>query len=253
MAIAGKSAIVTGGASGIGEATARLLAAEGVNVVVADLNDALAAKTAESIAAEGKGEAVSFKANVANLEECEALVDFAIEKFGEVSILINNAGIVRDTLIPTMSREDWDLVTDVNLGGCFNMMKACARPMMQKRYGRIVNTSSIAGRFGGRGQGNYAASKAGIDALTRVLAQELSSKKRNITVNGVAPGMIVTPISQQVRDLTEDRVKGLIPLERYGMPEDVAKVIRFLVSEDADYINGQVIVVDGGLSLGVKW
>ena len=252
MAIAGRVAIVTGGASGIGEAAARLLAAEGVKVVIADLNEDLAGKTAESIVASG-GDAVASKTNVARIEDCEALVNFAVEKYGEVSILVNNAGIVRDTLIPTMTREEWDLVIDVNLGGCFNMMKACSRPMMQKRYGRIVNTSSIAGRFGGRGQGNYAASKAGIDALTRVFAQEMASKKRNVTVNAVAPGMIVTPLSQQVRDLTQDKIQSLIPLERYVTPEDVAKVIRFLVSEDADYINGQVIVVDGGLSLGVKW
>ncbi len=184
---------------------------------------------------------------------CEACVEFAVEKFGEISILINNAGVVRDTLIPVMNRDDWDLVINVNLGGAFNMMKAVSRPMMQKRYGRIVNTSSIAGRYGGRGQANYAASKAGIDALTRVMAQEISSKKRNITVNGVAPGMIETPLSQNVRDLTQDRVKELIPLERYGTPMDVAKAIRFLVSDDADYINGVTIVIDGGLSLGVKW
>lgn len=252
MGIAGKAAIVTGGGSGIGEATARLLAAEGVAVVVADLNDEMAGKVADSINSSG-GKATPFKVNVAKMEEAEACVEFCVEKFGEVSILVNNAGVVRDTLVPTMSREQWDLVIDVNLGGCFNMARACCRPMMQKRYGRIVNTSSIAGRFGGRGQANYAASKAGIDALTRVLAMELSSKKRNITVNGVAPGMIVTPLSEQVRSLTADKIVGIIPLERYGTPEDVAKVIRFLTSEDADYINGQVIVVDGGLSLGVKW
>lgn len=252
MAIAGKVAIVTGGASGIGEATARLLAQDGVKVVIADMNEELAKKTAESIASSG-GEAVAYKVNVAKIDECEALVNFAVERFGEVSILVNNAGVVRDTLIPMMTREEWDLVINVNLSGAWNMLKACVRPMMQKRYGRIVNTSSIAGRFGGRGQSNYAAAKAGLDALTRVLAQEVSSKKRNITVNGVAPGMIVTPLSQQVRDLTQDKIVELVPLERYGTPEDVARVIRFLVSEDADYINGQTIVVDGGLSLGIKW
>ncbi len=252
MAVVGKTAIVTGGGSGIGEATARLLAKEGVKVVVADLNEEAANKVAESIVA-GGGEAVAFKVNVAKPEEADALVEFTLQKYGEVAILINNAGVVRDTLLPMMSREEWDLVINVNLSGAFNMMKACIRPMMQKRYGRIVSTSSIAGRFGGRGQANYAASKAGIDALTRVLAQEVSSRKRNITVNGVAPGMIVTPLSQQVRDLTKDKIVELVPLERYGTPEDVAKVIRFLVSEDADYINGQTIVIDGGLSLGVKW
>jgi 3-oxoacyl-[acyl-carrier protein] reductase len=253
MTVAGKVAIVTGGGSGIGEATARLLAAEGVTCVLADWKEDAAQKVAESINAEGKGQAAAFKTNVADMASCEACVAFTVEKFGEVSILINNAGVVRDTLIPVMSREDWDLVIDVNLGGCFNMIKAVSRPMMQKRYGRIVNTSSIAGRYGGRGQANYAASKAGIDALTRVMAQEIASKKRNITVNGVAPGMIETPLSQQVRDLTQNRVMDLIPLERYGTPLDVAKVIRFLVSTDADYINGQTIVIDGGLSLGVKW
>jgi len=252
MAVAGKSAIVTGGGSGIGEAAARLLAAEGVSVVVADLNDEAAGEVAESIKA-GGGEAAPFKINVAEMAEAEKCVEFTVEKYGEVSILVNNAGVVRDTLIPMMTREQWDMVIDVNLGGCFNMAKACVRPMMQKRYGRIVNTSSIAGRFGGRGQANYAASKAGIDALTRVLAMELSSKKRNITVNGVAPGMIVTPLSEQVRSLTDDKIMDLVPLERYGTPQDVANVIRFLASEEADYINGQVIVVDGGLSLGVKW
>jgi len=252
MAVAGKSAIVTGGGSGIGEAAARLLAAEGVSVVVADLNDEAAGEVAESIKA-GGGEAAPFKINVAEMAEAEKCVEFTVEKYGGVSILVNNAGVVRDTLIPMMTREQWDMVIDVNLGGCFNMAKACVRPMMQKRYGRIVNTSSIAGRFGGRGQANYAASKAGIDALTRVLAMELSSKKRNITVNGVAPGMIVTPLSEQVRSLTDDKIMDLVPLERYGTPQDVANVIRFLASEEADYINGQVIVVDGGLSLGVKW
>ncbi len=252
MAIVGKAAIVTGGGSGIGEASARLLAADGVSVIVADLNEEGAGIVADSINADG-GTALPYKVNVANIEEAEACVNFCVEKFGEVGILVNNAGVVRDTLVPTMSREQWDMVIDVNLGGCFNMAKSCCRPMMQKRYGRIVNTSSVAGRFGGRGQGNYAASKAGIDALTRVLAMELSSKKRNITVNGVAPGMIVTPLSEQVRSLTADKIVNLVPLERYGTPDDVARVIRFLVSEDADYINGQVIVVDGGLSLGVKW
>lgn len=252
MAVAGKSAIVTGGGSGIGEAAARLLAADGLGIVVADINERAAEEVAESIKA-GGGEAAAFKLNVAEMDEAEKCVEFTIEKYGEVSILVSNAGVVRDTLIPLMSREDWDLVVDVNLGGCFNMAKACTRGMMQKRYGRIVNTSSIAGRFGGRGQANYAASKAGIDALTRVLAQELSSKKRNITINGVAPGMIVTPLSEQVRSLTDDKIVNLVPLQRYGTPEDVANVIRFLVSEEADYINGQVIVVDGGLSLGVKW
>lgn len=253
MAVAGKVAIVTGGGSGIGLATAQLLADEGVNCVLADWNEEAAKKGAEEINAKGRGEAAAFRTNVADVASCEACVAFCLERFGEVSILVNNAGVVRDTLIPTMSREDWDLVIDVNLGGAFNMMKAVSRPMMQKRYGRIVNTSSIAGRYGGRGQANYAASKAGIDALTRCMAQEIASKKRNITVNGVAPGMIETPLSQQVRDLTQNRVMELIPLERYGTPMDVARVIRFLVSEDADYINGQTIVIDGGLSLGVKW
>ncbi|MCD6404678.1 MAG: 3-oxoacyl-ACP reductase FabG [Planctomycetes bacterium] len=252
MAIVGKVGIVTGGGSGIGEAASRLLAESGTSVVVADLNDENAAAVAESINSAG-GEAVPFKVNVAVAEEAEKCVAFAVEKYGEVSILVNNAGVVRDTLVPTMTRQQWDIVLDVNLGGCFNMAKAVCRPMMQKRYGRIVSTSTIAGRFGGRGQANYAASKAGIDALTRVLAQELSSRKRNITVNGVAPGMVVTPISEQVRNLTADRIKGLIPLERYATPEDIANVICFLTSEEADYINGQVIVVDGGLSLGVKW
>ncbi len=137
MAVAGKVAIVTGGGSGIGEATARMLAAEGVNIVVADLNMEAATKVAESITSEGKARALPFKANVASMDDAEALVNFTLEKFGEVSILINNAGVVRDTLIPTMTRDQWDLVLDVNLGGCFNLMHACARPMMQKRYGRI--------------------------------------------------------------------------------------------------------------------
>jgi len=252
MAFVGKVAIVTGGGSGIGEAAARKLAGGGVSVVVADLNEENASNVAESIKSSG-GEAAAFKVNVAEMEQAEKCVEFTLEKYGDVSILINNAGVVRDTLVPMMTREQWDLVLDVNLGGAFNMAKSVCRPMMQKRYGRIVNTSSIAGRFGGRGQANYAASKAGIDALTRALAMELASKKRNITVNAVAPGMIVTPISQQVRDLTGDKIMQIVPLERYGTPEDVANVIGFLCSEDADYINGQVIVVDGGLSLGIKW
>ena len=252
MAIAGKSAIVTGGGSGIGESAARLLAAEGVSVVVADLDEEGAERVAGEITS-GGGEAKAFKVDVSKMEEAEKCVEFALGEYDEAAILINNAGVVRDTLVPTMSREQWETVINVNLGGCFNMARAVCRAMMQQRYGRIVNTSSIAGRFGGRGQANYAASKAGIDALTRVMAMELSSARRNITVNGVAPGMVLTPLSENVRSLTDDRIKSLIPLGRYAEPDDVAKVIRFLVCEDADYINGQVIVVDGGLSLGVKW
>ena len=252
MAVVGKVAIVTGGGSGIGEAAARLLAKEGVKIVVADIAEDNAKRVASEITSDG-GEAKAFKVNVADFSQCEACAKFTMEEFGEISILINNAGVVRDTLVPTMDHEAWNLVLSVNLGGVFNMAKSVIRPMMHKHYGRIVNTSSIAAQFGGRGQANYSASKAGVNALTRALAMELSSKRRNITVNAVAPGMIVTPLSEQVRNLTDDKIKAMIPLQRYGTPEDVANVIGFLTSEAADYINGQVITIDGGLSLGIKW
>ncbi len=242
----GKTAIVTGGARGIGRAISVKLASEGANVVICDLviNEA-AEKTIKLIEEQGV-KAAAFPANVTVAEDCENLFKQATEQFGQVDILVNNAGVTRDNLIMRMKEEDFDLVISTNLKGTYNMMKAATRPMMKARYGRIVNISSVVGIYGNAGQVNYSASKAGVIGMTKSLAKELGS--RGITVNAVAPGFIETDMTKVLSDdLKAEMVKN-IALGRPGQPEDVAKVVAFLASDEAEYVTGQVIECSGGMS-----
>lgn len=241
----GKTAIVTGGARGIGRAISVKLASEGANVIICDIVIADAAEeTVKLIEAEGvKGAA--FKADVTSLEDAENLFKQATELFGKVDILVNNAGVTRDNLLMKMKEEEFDLVISTNLKGTYNMMKAAARPMMKARYGRIVNISSVVGVYGNPGQVNYSASKAGVIGMTKSVAKELGS--RGITCNAVAPGYIETDMTKVLPDAVKEEMVKSIALGRAGQPEDVAKVVAFLASDEAEYVTGQVIEVAGGM------
>ena len=242
----GKTAIVTGGARGIGRAISVKLASEGANVVICDLVINEAAEETIKLIEEQGVKAAAFPANVTVAEDCENLFKQATEQFGQVDILVNNAGVTRDNLIMRMKEEDFDLVISTNLKGTYNMMKAATRPMMKARYGRIVNISSVVGIYGNAGQVNYSASKAGVIGMTKSLAKELGS--RGITVNAVAPGFIETDMTKVLSDdLKAEMVKN-IALGRPGQPEDVAKVVVFLASDEAEYVTGQVIECSGGMS-----
>ncbi|MDY7039606.1 MAG: 3-oxoacyl-[acyl-carrier-protein] reductase [Chloroflexota bacterium] len=240
-----KVAVVTGSSRGIGRAIALELARRGAKVVVNYRhNEAAAREVVERIKA-ASGEAIAAQADVSLLSEAQNLITTALNTFGGLDILVNNAGTTRDTLIAVMKEADWDVVIDTNLKGAFNCCKAAIRPMMRKRYGRIVNITSVAGLAGNAGQTNYSAAKAGLVGFTKSLAKEVGP--RNITVNAVAPGYVSTDLTA---DLPEDLVqKGLdmTPLGRTGTPEDIAYAVAFLVSDEASYITGQVLSVDGGL------
>ena len=242
----GKTAIVTGGARGIGRAISVKLASEGANVVICDLVINEAAEETIKLIEEQGVKAAAFPANVTVAEDCENLFKQATEQFGQVDILVNNTGVTRDNLIMRMKEEDFDLVISTNLKGTYNMMKAATRPMMKARYGRIVNISSVVGIYGNAGQVNDSASKAGVIGMTKSLAKELGS--RGITVNAVAPGFIETDMTKVLSDdLKAEMVKN-IALGRPGQPEDVAKVVCFLASDEAEYVTGQVIECAGGMS-----
>ena len=242
----GKTAIVTGGARGIGRAISVKLASEGANVVICDIAINEAAEETLKLIEEQGVKAAAFVANVTVPEDCENLFKQAAEQFGAVDILVNNAGVTRDNLIMRMKEEEFDLVISTNLKGTYNMMKAATRPMMKARYGRIVNISSVVGIYGNAGQVNYSASKAGVIGMTKSLAKELGS--RGITVNAVAPGFIETDMTKVLSDdLKAEMVKN-IALGRAGQPEDVAKVVAFLASDEASYVTGQVIECSGGMS-----
>jgi 3-oxoacyl-[acyl-carrier protein] reductase len=251
MLLEGKVAVVTGGGRGIGAAIVRRLAQEGAIVVFCDITlDEETDRLVQEVSAKG-GTVRALVADVRKQEDAERVVHAVQEEFGRVDILVNNAGIVRDKLVLMMTPEEWDMVLAVNLTGVYNFSKVAAEVMLRQRSGKIINMSSVAGASGGRGQANYAASKGGINAFTRALALELA--KRNITVNAVAPGVVVTSLSKNVRTLTKDAIKGMVPLGRYAEPEDIAGVVLFLASPAADYMTGQVITVDGGLSVGPTW
>lgn len=243
MGLENKVAIITGGARGIGKAIARKLSQEGAAIVVCDLLDEIAT-TAEELRSEG-AEALPLKVDVTNLEAVESMVKTVIEKLGSVDILVNNAGIVRDALLVRMKESDWDAVLAVNLKGTFNCTKAVARSMMKQKSGKIVNIASVMGIIGNVGQANYSASKAGIIGLTKSAAKELG--RRGINVNAVAPGYIVSKMTESLPENEKKKVLDLIPLGLLGYPEDVANVVAFLVSDSAGYVTGQVIPVDGGL------
>lgn len=248
MTLDGKIALVTGGSRGIGRAIALRLADMGAKVAINYVSNPDAAQeVVDAIAALG-GEAKHYKFDVADTKAVNDSIAKVIEDFGRLDILVNNAGITRDGLLMKMKEESWDQVLDTNLKGAFNCIKAVNRPMMKQRWGRIVNVSSVIGFLGNAGQANYAAAKAGLTGLTRSLAREFAS--RNITVNGVAPGYIDTDMTRDLVAEVKDKILAEIPMRAMGSAEDVAGAVAYLVSDDARYITGQFIHVNGGMFMG---
>jgi 3-oxoacyl-[acyl-carrier protein] reductase len=246
MRFEGKVAVVTGASRGIGRAIAQKLGAEGAKVVVNYASSPEAAEeVVQSIQAAG-GQTSTFQADVGQMEQAKALIGHAIEHFGDLHILVNNAGIIRDGLILTMKEEDWDSVLQTNLKSIFNCSKAAVRHMLRKRYGRIINITSVAGQMGNPGQTNYSASKAGMIGFTKALAREVAS--RSVTVNAVAAGFIDTAIWDRLESM-KDGLLEMIPLGRVGLPEEVAHCVAFLASDEAAYITGHVLTVDGGMGM----
>lgn len=240
-------ALITGAGragKGIGRSIALRLAAEGAKVVIADFVAESADAVAEEVIDAG-GEALAVCGSVASVDDVDAMVRAAVDKFGKIDILVNNAGITRDNLMLRMSEADWDLVLDTNLKGVFNCTKAVSKLMMRERRGRIVNMASVMGIVGNAGQANYSASKGGVIALTKTSAKELGS--RGINVNAVAPGFIQTVMTDDMPEQAKADIAEKIPLRRLGTPEDVAEVVLFLCTEASSYITGQVIAVDGGM------
>ena len=248
MRLQGKNAIVTGGSRGIGRACVVQLAAEGANVAfIYSANQAAADSLVAELTAQGRN-VRALKADVRDAKRAQEIADSLIAEWQRIDILVNSAGIVKDGLTGMMTDEQWRDVLDTNLGGTFNYCRAVTQPMLMQRSGSIVNLSSTAAEFASRGQVNYAASKGGINGLTHALAKELAGRK--VRVNAVAPGMIETDMSQVVRGIAGDQIKSVIPMKRIGKPEEIASVVAFLASDDASYLTGQVLRVDGGLSLG---
>lgn len=237
-------AIVTGASRGIGRATAIALAAEGANVVVNYARSSTAADEVVAEIAAAGGSAIAVQADVSQAEQVDALIKATMEKWGRIDVLVNNAGITRDTLLLRMKLEDWQAVMDLNLTGVFLCTRAVSKVMLKQRSGRIINIASVAGLMGNPGQANYSAAKAGVVGFTKTVAKELAS--RGVTVNAVAPGFIQTDMTEDLPN-TEDILK-LIPLGRYGQPEEVAGAICFLASDPAAaYITGQTLTIDGGM------
>jgi len=244
MKLKDKIAIVTGASGGIGKAIALHLSAAGATVVCNYCTNRQKAEAVVQAARKAGGSAVSMQGDVRSFIAMEAMTTSVVAQFGRIDILVNNAGITRDELLLSMSDKDWRDVIETNLYGAFNSTKAVAQQMMFQKKGRIINISSVAGERGGRGQTNYAASKGGLNAFTRAAAIELAPK--NITVNAVAPGVIETEMSQEVMRRAKETVMNHIPLKRLGTCDEVASLVVFLASDDAAYITGQLIRVDGG-------
>jgi len=248
MSLAGKSAVVTGASRGIGQAIAVELGRRGAKVVVNYAKDADGANaTVQKIRAAG-GEAKAMQADVADFKAAEGLIKAAVEAQGGLDILVNNAGTTRDMVIMLMPEADWDVVIQTNLKSAYNCSKAAVKAMMRKRYGRIINIASVSGIAGNAGQTNYSASKAGLIGLTKALAREVAA--RNITVNAVAPGFVPTALTNDLPAALKDASLKAIPLGRWGTAEEVAYAVAFLVSDEAAYITGQVLSVDGGMVMG---
>ncbi len=243
MNFTGKVVIVTGSARGIGRAIAQAFADAGAKVVISDLDQAQVDTVAGEI---GRG-AIGVRANVVESADIDTLMSTVVQKLGRVDVVVNNAGITRDTLMIRMDEKDWDLVLDINLKGAFLVTKAAARVMMKQRSGRIVNISSVVGLGGNAGQANYAASKAGLIGLTKSAAKELCT--RGITVNAVAPGFIETEMTKSLPEAARQAFLGKVLISRPGEPIDVAAAVLFLASDEASYITGQVLTVDGGLTV----
>ncbi len=244
MRLKEKVALITGGARGIGKAIALTLAAEGADIVVADVNLEEAQKTAQEIEGMGR-KALPLSVDVTSFEKVEEALNKILDKFTKVDILVNNAGITKDNLMLRMNPADFDAVINVNLKGTFNCTKAVSRPMIKQRQGRIINIASIIGIMGNAGQANYAASNGGVIALTKTAAKELAS--RNINVNAIAPGFIQTAMTDKLSEEVKAKMMEAIPLAKLGTPQDVANACLFLSSEESSYITGQTIVVDGGM------
>jgi 3-oxoacyl-[acyl-carrier protein] reductase len=236
-------AIVTGSARGIGRVIVESFALAGAQVIVSDIDQAECDKAAAEI---GHG-AVGLKANVTVADEVAQLFDWVVEQFGQVDIVVNNAGVTRDGLMIRLDEKDWDTVLDINLKGAFLVTKTAARLMMKQRYGRIINISSVVGLGGNAGQANYSASKAGLLGLTKSAARELGT--RNITVNAVAPGFIETEMTAHLQETVRAGFMSRLFIHRPGLPQDVASAVLFLASEEASYITGQVLAVDGGMTM----
>lgn len=242
----GRTAIVTGASQGIGRATAELFAREGASVVVADLNKEAGADVVDAIAADG-GTASLVAVDVSDADEARAMVDHAIEMYGGVDILVNNAGITKDATLKKMSEEAFDQVVDVNLKGVFNCTKAALPTLSDSGHGRVLNAASVVGLYGNFGQTNYVATKSGVIGMTKTWARELG--RDGVTVNAVAPGFIETPMVDTVPDKVLEQLKGRTPLGRLGTSQDIAHAYLFLASDEASFITGAVLSVDGGLVL----
>jgi 3-oxoacyl-[acyl-carrier protein] reductase len=245
--VTGRVALVTGASQGIGRACALVLAVGGASIALAARNEEKLAQVAKEIESRG-GKAAAFRVDVGNEDEVKAAVKMAIERFGKIDILVNNAGVTKDTLLMRMKRTDWDSVIQTNLSGAFFCTQAVVGPMLKQRWGRIVNITSVFGQTGQAGQANYAASKAGLIGFTMAMARELAS--RSITVNAVAPGYIETAMTEGLSEDLKAKVNEMIPLGRAGSDMDVAHAVRFLASEEAGYITGHVLKVNGGMLMG---
>ena len=244
MELAGRVALVTGAAQGIGKAISLLLAQHGADIVVSDVNLEKATETAKEIETMGR-KAMAVRVDVSKLGDVDQMVDAILKQFGKIDILVNNAGITRDKLILRMSEEDWDAVLNVNLKGTFICTRAVVRHMAKQRYGKIVSIASVTGEMGNAGQVNYAASKAGVIGLTKTIAREFA--QRGINVNAIAPGYIQTPMTDVLSEKVKEDLKRLIPMDRLGQPGDVAEAVLFLVSDRSSYITGHVLNVNGGI------
>ncbi len=240
-------AVVTGAGRGIGEAIAKRLVAEGARVAIVSRTEGNSKKVADAINASNADAAKPYAVDVADFDAVQKIGEQILADFGRVDVLVNNAGITRDTLAMRMSSEDWDIVLNTNLKGAFNFTRAVLRPMVKQRVGRIINISSVSGLLGLAGQANYAASKAGLVGLTKTLARELAS--RNITANVVAPGFIETDMTAVLSEEIKKGALSQIPQARMGAGDDIASAVAFLASPEAAYITGQVLAVDGGMSM----